>query len=157
MIKLNDQATDNGVVLHNHSHSNLSLLSEEKNSRKFTKAIDSISPISFVRSMKKKDECFSQNSNKFKPKVTKKGLMVPNEKSPTKSYQSMGLAHNPKLKKKAVQGKRLHDNLTSASSIPQPFHNNPKSGLLNNKTTIESTHSGTKVGHNSFRVNGMLI
>lgn len=156
MIKLNDRATDNGRKFNNHSQSNISLLSEERTPLRFPNPACSVSPISFVRSMKNKDHCFSQNSNKFKPKskFPNSGLMVPAMHSPTKSYQSNVLSKKPtKYKKKPNYHKNLNDNLSSASSVPKPLKKILNSGILNNKTTIESTNSGTTLGQNSFRKN----
>lgn len=160
MIKLNDQATDNGRKLNNHSQSNISLLSEDKTPLRFPNPACSVSPISFVRSMKNKDHCLSQNSNKLDPKskLPSSGLMVPAMHSPTKSYQSNVLTKKPaKYKKKPNYSKKLNDNISSASSVPKPLKKNVNSGVLINKTTIESTNSGTTLGQNSFRKNCKLF
>ena len=47
---------------HNHSQSNLSLPSAEKNLLKFPGVIDSVSPVSYVKNMKKSDMSLSQYS-----------------------------------------------------------------------------------------------
>jgi hypothetical protein len=101
MIKLNDRATENEKGVHNHSHSNLSLLSEEKSPLRFPKGIESISPVN----AKNYDMLFLS-------KLTK---------SPAKSHNATEIVKK-KFKRKANPKRKLHDNLTSASTIPKPLY-----------------------------------
>lgn len=154
---MNDKATEkNGKVIHNHSHSNISLLSDEKTPMKFPKVIDSISPISVTRSTKKVEGILSQNTRKLYSKTNfhKGSLCVPISKSPTQSYQSNEFANKPTYKRKINQNKRLNDNLTSASSKPKAFRKNPRDGMLNKRLIIEGTKSVTAKKKSSFRVYG---
>lgn len=101
------------------------------------------------------------NYNKFckNPKFAGNELVVPNSSSPQKSYQSRFLKNEEIAKQKAYP-KKLHDNLTSASSIPRQLNNKDdvasskvsnsefiykKLNLtkLNNKTMIEGTNTAT--------------
>lgn len=145
-IKLNDKATEkNGGKIHNHSNSNISLMSDDKTPMRFPKVIDSISPISLARSTKKVEQILSQNPRKLHSKTNfhKGSLCVPASKSPTQSYQSTGFINKPTYKRRINQNKRLNDNLTSASSKPKAFKKNPRDGMLNKRLIIEGTKSVT--------------
>ena len=168
---------------HNQSHSNISVLSEEKTPLKFKNGIDSLSPISYIKNIKYNPDELSQNSlaifgrseinsttnsknykkfNKFSnnSKFTGNELLVPSSGSQKKSYQSRFLRKNKDNIQLRAFPKKLHDNLTSASSIPRQLNNkdevastkvsNPEFigkklnlSKLNNKTTIESTNTAT--------------
>ena len=166
-------------IANNQSHSNISILSEEKTPLKYNNCVGSLSPISYIKNIKNNIDELSQNSlavfgkseinsttnsknykklQKFtkNPKYTGNELQVPNSSSPTKSYQSRFVIKNNEKYKHKIYPKKLHDNLTSASSIPRQINNKDDIGnskifgsefihknlnlsKLNNKTTIEST------------------
>ncbi|CAI2384292.1 unnamed protein product [Moneuplotes crassus] len=126
----------------NISKSNISRASDDKNSFGYSKMANPASPMIIQKKFRKHD-CVSQNSKAMKSKSgMSHGIVIPKGYSPSKSYYQ-SKCFGKQISKKPNLVKKLDDNLTVSTAKPAPFYKSLRSGLMNNKTTLESSNSGT--------------